>query len=306
MCSLPVIKGFFIGLIFFITSGFLQVAAQGLPINPDDNDPQRTEPIEPFRIIDNVYYVGATVHHSAYLFTSPEGHILLDATYERFVLTIIKNVEKLGFNANDIKVILSNHAHPDHVEGLASMREYTGATTVATAPDAEVIVSGGMADFRDREGDPYPWTPATIDRIIEDGEKISVGNTELTAHMTAGHTKGCTTWTIVAEEDGEKYDVVVLCAVRINTSMPLVNHPKYPTMPQDLAYTFARLKILPVDIYLGPHGWIFGLQEKLERMKKGSKVNVFIDRDGFQQYILGREREYLDILKTEIGKIIGD
>ena len=302
MRTLPVIKGFFIGFVLSITPGIIQVSAQQLPVNPDDSDPQRTEPIEPFRIIDNIYYVGATIHNSAYLITSTEGHILLDATYERFVPTIIQNIEKLGFNPDDIKVILSNHAHPDHVEGLAEMRELTGATTMATAPDAEVIESGGMADFRDREGDPYPWTPATIDRIIEDGANIRVGDTVLTAHMTSGHTKGCTTLSTVVEEDGKKYDVVVLCAVRINTSMPLVNHPKYPNMPQDLAYTYARLKILPVDIFLGPHGWIFGLQEKLERMKQGSIVNPFIDPDGYQQYILGREKEYLDILKTELGK----
>ena len=302
MRSLLVIKTFLIGLVLSMTPGILQLSAQQLPVNPDDNDPQRTEFIEPFRIIDNIYYVGSTIHNSAYLFTSADGHILLDATYERFVPTIIKNIEKLGFNVNDIQVILSNHAHPDHVEGLAEMRELTGATTLATAPDAEVIESGGMADFRDREGDPYPWTPATIDRIIEDGENIRIGDTVLTAHMTAGHTKGCTTWTTVAEVDGKNYDVVVICAVRINTSMPLVNHPKYPNMPEDLAYTFARLKILPVDIFLGPHGWIFGLQEKLVRMKQDATFKPFIDPDGYLQYILGREKEYLEILKTELGK----
>ena len=285
----------------FVLSGLLCVFAQELPLNPGDDDPQRTEYIEPFRIIDNIYYVGPTIQNSSYLFTSDEGHILIDATYERFVPDIINSIEKLGFNAEDIKVILSNHAHPDHVEGLAAMREITGAITMATAPDAEVIESGGQLDFRDRVGDPYPWIPGPIDKIIEDGEVIRVGDIALQVHMTAGHTKGCMTYTTVAEENGQEYDVVVLCAVRINTNMPLVNHPKYPNMPQDLAWTFARLKIIPVDIFLGPHGWIFGLQEKLERLTQKPTTNPFIDPLGFRNYILGREREYLEIMKREMG-----
>ena len=122
-------------------SMFVVLAGYSQPINPDDNDPQRSVLIEPFNLVDNIYYVGATVHHSSYLLTSSEGHILVDATYERFVPTIIENIEKLGFNPSDIKLIVSNHAHPDHVEGLSAMREYTGASTIATAADAEVIES---------------------------------------------------------------------------------------------------------------------------------------------------------------------
>ena len=296
-----VFKVLVICLVLSITPGTSRVSAQQLPVNPDNNDPQRTEPIEPFRIIDNIYFVGPTIHATSYLFTSPDGHILVDATYEKFVPTIIKNIEKLGFKAEDIKVLLSTEAHPDHVDGLTAMKEITGATIMATAPDAVVIESGGKEDFRDREGDPYPWTPAKIDRIIEDGEKISVGDTVLTVHLTAGHTKGCTTFTTVAEEGGQNYDVVVLCAVLVNPNMPLVGHPKYANMPEDFAYTYARLKILPVEVFLGPHGWIFGLQEKLERMKQGSKVNPFIDPEGFYNYILGVEKQYLDTLKTELG-----
>jgi metallo-beta-lactamase class B len=296
-----ILKYVFRVFLVFLLNGTLCIPAQELPINPGDDDPQRTEFIEPFHMIDNIYYVGPTIHNSSYLFTSDEGHILIDATYDRFVTAIINNIEKLGFRTEDIKVILSNHAHPDHVEGLAAMREFTGATTMATAPDAEVIESGGMLDFRDREGDPYPWIPGPIDQIIEDGEIVRVGDIALKVHMTAGHTKGCTTLTTVVEEGGQKYDVVVLCAVRINTAMPLVNHPKYPNMPQDLAYTFARLKIMPVDIFLGPHGWIFGLQEKLERLKQERTANPFIDPEGFKNYILGREKEYLEIMKREMG-----
>ncbi len=287
-----------INLIFFIN--YQQSVAQGLPINPADEDPQRHVLIEPFRIVDNIYYVGATVNHSAYLLVSDAGHVLVDATYERLVPNIIQNIKKLGFNPRDIQVIVSNHAHPDHVEGLAEMREYTGATTVASALDAEVIESGGKLDFRVRQGDPWPWRPATIDRIIEDGEVIEVGDISLTAHITAGHTRGCTTWTTTAKEAGRQLDVVVMCAIRINTSMPLVNHPRYPTMPQDLAYSFARLKIMPVDIFLGPHGWIFGLQDKLERLKGNPAKNIFIDPLGFRNYVLGREREFLEIFREEL------
>ena len=271
-----------------------QVFAQ-LPDTPGQDSPERTEKIEPFHIIDNVYYVGKTVHNPSFLFTSDEGHILIDTTYEEFVPDIQANVEKLGFSIRDIKIILSSHAHHDHVGGHAKMKEITGATMLASEGDAEIIETGGVADFR--EGDP--WHTAKVDRFIKDQEEIRLGDTVLTPHFTPGHTKGCTTWTTVVEDDGRKYDLVLICGLRMDSRSPLVGHPEYPEMPQAFAYSFAIAKTLPVDVFLGAHGYWFNLKEKAEKIKQNPEINPFIDPEGYYRIVDGWEKAYLDRLKEE-------
>ncbi len=263
--------------------------------SPPDDDPQRTERADPFEIIDGIYFVGARIHLPIYLFTTSEGHILLDTAFEESVSEIVENIEKLGFDPDDVKLLLSSHAHHDHVGGHASMQEITGAITVASAADADVIQSGGATDFRDRG----LWAPGTVDRIIEDGEEVKLGERVLTAHFTPGHTKGCTTWTTVVEEDGKQYDLVVLGGLNVNRNEPLIGHPKYPEMPQEFAWSFARLKALPVDVYLGAHGYWYGLNEKRNQMLAGVKSNPFIDPDGYKNALLYFENAYLERLKQE-------
>jgi len=285
-------------LFLTITSGF-QVSAQ-MPVNPGSDSPYANTVVEPFHIIDNFYFVGKTAHSSSYLITTEDGHILIDSTYEKSVPAILENIEKLGFNANDIKLLLSSHAHVDHVAGHALMKEVTGATILAPAADAKIIETGGGADYRGST----PWQPAKVDRIIKDGEKIQLGGTVLTAHLTPGHTKGCTTWTTVVEENGKQYDLMILGGVRMSTREPLVANPKYPNMPQDFAYSFAVLKTLPVDVYLGAHGYWYNVEEKLKRIKQGSSVNPFIDPEGYKRAIAGWEKAFLDALKAERGSRI--
>lgn len=269
--------------------------AQVTLVSPADDDPQRTEPVEPFEIIDGVYFVGARIHLPSYLLTSSDGHILLDTTFDEYVSEIVQNIEELGFDPDDVKLLLSSHAHHDHVGGHANMREITGATTIASAADAEVIESGGATDFRDRG----VWAPGTVDRIIEDGEQVRLGDRVLTAHLTPGHTKGCTTWTTVVEEDGKEYDLVVLGGLNVNRNEPLIGHPKYPEMPQEFAWSFARLKVLPVDVYLGAHGYWYGLKEKHAQLLAGADQNPFIDPEGYQDALRYFESVYLERLNKE-------
>jgi metallo-beta-lactamase class B len=278
-------------LSFVCSAAFAQVQFA----SPPDGDPQRTELAEPFEIIDGVYFVGARIHLPSYLFTTSEGHILIDTTYDENVSEIVENIKKLGFDPNDIKFQLSSHAHHDHVGGHASMREITGAITLASAADADVIESGGKTDFRDRG----LWAPSTVDRIIVDGEQVILGDRVLTAHFTPGHTKGCTTWTTVVEEDGEQYNLAVGGGFRVNTNEPLIGHPQFPDMPQQFAWTFARLKVLPVDIFLGAHGYWFDLNEKRQQMLAGTDTNPFIDPKGYQDAIQYWENAYLDRLRSE-------
>ncbi len=279
-------------LLSFVCSSAL---AQVQLVSPPDDDPQRTEHAEPFEIIDCIYFVGARIHLPSYLFTTSEGHILMDTAFDENVSEIVENIKKLGFDPEDVKLLLSSHAHHDHVGGHANMREITGATTLASAADADVIESGGKTDFRDRG----LWPPGKVDRIIVDGEQVKLGDRVLTAHFTPGHTKGCTTWTTVVEEDGKRYDLVVLGGLRVNSNEPLIGHPKFPDMPQQFAWTFARLKVLPVDVYLGAHGYWYGLNEKRQQMLAGVDTNPFIDPKGYQDAVRFWENAYLERLMSE-------
>jgi len=291
-----------INLLVFISLFFLYtvpVSAQNTivasDIPPGRDDPQRTQDIDPFRIIGNIYSVGIRIQYPVFLITTEAGNILLDTAFEESVPDIISNIREIGFSESDIKLMLMTHAHHDHVGGHSLMQEYTGATILSSAPDADVIESGGKTDFRDTD----PWTPAKVDRTFDDLEKIQLGTTILTAHITAGHTKGCTTWTMEVEENEQKYDVVFLCGMRMNAGEQILDNPDYPEMAQDFAYGFAKLKILPVDVVLGGHGYWFDMQEKMERMKSGATVNPFIDPDGYHKTVAMWEKAYLQQLSIE-------
>jgi metallo-beta-lactamase class B len=287
-----------LAILFLYSTSHLPVSAQlkgPSEFSPAEDDPQRTELIEPFKIVDNIYSVGAVVHYPSFLITSSQGHIIIDTSLDEFVPAIASNIKKLGFNVEDVKYLLTTQSHIDHVGGHAQMQEITGATTMATAPDADVMESGGKTDFRDGG----TWAPVKVDRIIEDLETIRLGDIALTAHVTPGHTKGCTTWTTKVEENGKNYDVVLVCGLRMNPNEPLINNADYPNMASDFAYAFAVLKTLPVDFYLSSHGYWFDLKEKIELMKRGGTANPFIDPEGYYRILGGFEKAFLEQLKIE-------
>ena len=250
--------------------------------------------IKPFRLIGNIYYVGLS-NNTSFLITTPQGNILLDPTIEAAAQDIRKNIETLGFKMKDIKIILQAHAHGDHVGGLAELKELTGAKVLVMQQDAEELADGGKSDFRGGEH----WKPVRADKTLHDGEKVTLGGVTMVAHLTAGHTRGCTTWSTVAEEDGKKYNVVFVCSVRMNTGVPMLNNPKYPTMAEDFANSFKTLKSLPCDVFLVSHGNMFGLDEKIKRMEQGAKPNPFIDPEGYKKFVAEYEKAYLDQLKAE-------
>lgn len=283
-------------MIIFLMLGLLlsfNVTAQ-MPPSPPADSPDRTEPVDPFRIIDNIYFVGTTVQSVSYLITSPQGHIIMDSTFEESVPKILENVQKLGFKPADIKLILTAHAHSDHVAGHAMMQEETGGKIVVMAEDVEIVESGGKTDT----GVKTPWAPAKVDRVLKDGDQVTLGENVLTAHLTPGHTQGCTTWTTFAEEEGKKYNVVFMCGVRID-GPSLLSDPDYPDIATDLAGSYKILESLPVDVYLGGHGYWFNLGEKIERMKKGEGYKVFIDPEGYRKAINGWQHDFVDRLIKE-------
>ena len=203
---------------------------------------------EPFRVIGNIYYVGG--QYGSYLITTPEGHILHDTGTVDMHELIISNVEKLGFNVQDIQVMISSHAHWDHIEGHAAMKRVTGAQVVALGGDAVALQSGQDNSALGARG----WEPVTVDRVVEDGDTVNLGGMTLRALWTGGHTQGATMWMTTVEENGETFDVAFRGGEIPNDGAPLVDNPRHPTVVEDTQRTLGRLKELsPPDLFLHNH-----------------------------------------------------
>lgn len=260
-----------------------------------EQDLEWNRPVEPFKIIGNIYYVGAS-EVTAYLITTPKGHILLDSGFAETVPQIAANIAKLGFKLEDVKILLNNHAHYDHAGGLAELKRLTKAPLYASREDSNLLARGGKGD--PNFGDKYPFEPVTADKIVSDHQKIKLGSAIITANLTPGHTKGCTTWTTTAEENGKKYNVIFLCS----TTAPgykLVDNSDYSNITDDYERTFTRLKGLNSDVFLASHGNFFDLLGKIEKLKSGTGSNPFIDPAGYRDFILQTENDFRTKLKTQ-------
>ena len=257
-------------------------------------------PVPPRHLVGNIYYVGA-IGVSAYLITTPEGHILLDTGFEETVPIILRGVEQLGFKPGDIKIILSSHAHIDHVGGHALMKQkLRGAQIAASAADARVLESGGTDDFIPFPRETILFSPVKVDRIVADGETVSLGGTVLTAHLTPGHTRGATTWTMrVPGTGGRPWDVVFFSSASINAGTRLLRNPLYPEIATEFAATFARLRELPCDIFFAPHGGQFAMADKFARLDRGEGAGALVDPAGWRQLIDSAEKAYLNQLALE-------
>jgi metallo-beta-lactamase class B len=232
-----------------------------------------------FRIAGNIYYVG-TADLASYLITTPQGHILLNTDFKEDVPLIKKSVEQLGFAYKDIKIILISHAHGDHDEATGLVRSETGAKLM--------VMDGDVPE----EESSAPGRPgAHVDRVLHDGDTVELGGSKLVAHLTPGHTKGCTTWTMQLREDGRTLNVVVIGSPNVNAGYILVGNKKYPQIADDYVKTFARLKSLPCDVFLGAHGGYFGLKAKHEKLK-AEATNPFIDPDGYKAYVAERNETF--------------
>ena len=238
-----------------------------------------SRPFPPHKVIGNVYFVGS-VDLGSYLITTPEGHILINTDFEETVQVIRAGVEKLGFKFTDIKIILGSHAHGDHMEADAMVKQLTGGRVMAMEQDIPAlkkIMPGGKK---------HP-----VDRVLHDGDDVKLGGSTLTAHLTAGHTKGCTTWSMKATEAGTTYDVVIVCSLGWNPGYVLVNNKGYPQIADDYVRSFATLRKLPCDIFLGAHGSFYNLDAKYAELMKGG-TNPFLDHPGYLAYIDLKEKQF--------------
>jgi len=247
------------------------LAAQG---NPDWH-----RPFPAFRIAGDLYYVG-TADLAAYLVHTPEGNILINSNFTRDVPLIRKSLDQLGFRYQDTKVALISHAHGDHDEGMGLIQRETGAKLMVMDADVAEVQSTVFG----RPG-------ARVDRVLHDGDTVELGGARLTAHLTPGHTKGCTTWTMQVSDGGRTLNAVIVGSPNVNRGYILVGNKNYPQIAQDYVKTFAVLKSLPCDLFLGAHGAYFGLLAKYERMKAGG-ANPFIDPEGYKSYVAEREATF--------------
>ena len=271
----------------------LAALARGLEqqLNPADFLPEMNQPVKPINIIGNIYYVG-TNGVSSFLIVTPQGHILIDSAFNQSVPLIRQSVKTLGFRFEDIEIVLSSHAHFDHVAGHALVKEQTGARVMASALDADVIRKGNEQLW---DG----WKGTRVDRIIRDGDVVRLGDVALTAHLTPGHTPGCTTWTMNVTDGGRQYVVVFVGGYGINPGVTLVDNASYPTIADDYARTFRVLRSLRPDVFLAQHPEIFSFDEKVKRRTTNGNANPFIDPDGYRRVIQEGEHAYVSQLARE-------
>lgn len=242
----------------------------------------------PFRIAGNLYYVGS-LDLAAYLIVTPEGAILINSNLPSSAPQILANIKTLGFKPSDVKVLLISHAHFDHAAGSAAIIKATHAKYEVMNEDAPVVATGGKPDFTN--GGLQQYARARVDRVLHDGDEVRLGGTVLVAHLTPGHTKGCTTWTMKVSEGGKTYSVVIVGSTSVLDAYKLRGDFHYPKMAEDYAKAFRVLHGLHCDIFLGSHAQFFNMEAKYAKMKSGD-ANAFVDPDGYKKFVDAQERAY--------------
>ena len=288
--NLPLIFSAVIALLFALpvvaqSNSFLQT------------NPTWVKPFPPFRIAGNLYYVGSE-DLAAYLIVTPQGNILINSNLESSPPQIKKAIESLGFKFSDTKILLISHGHFDHCAGSAEIKRLTGAKYEVMDRDVSVVESGGHTDFN-YAADKSMWFPPTkVDRILHDGDTVSLGGTTLTAHLRPGIPRARQHGLSTKRKTASTLHVVIVGSPNVNPGYKLVNNKTYPQIADDYRHEFEVLKSLPCDVFLGAHGGYFGLAEKYPRWKAGDK-NAFIDPAGYKAYIADREQAFESELKKQ-------
>lgn len=275
---------------FVFICAVCMIAAPALHAQANEESRAMNQPVHPFHIIGNIYYVGAS-DVTSYLIVTPAGDILLDGGFAETAPQIEANVRTLGFKLADVKYLLNSHAHLDHAGGIAELRNLTHAQFVAMDGDVPALKSGKS------------FPTASPDRIIHDGDTVNLGGVTMTAHLTAGHTRGCTTWTMTTDDGGKSYRVVFVGSASVLPTYRLIDRPNspatYPGIEMDYERTFRVLKSLPCDVFLAAHGSFYGLTNKREVMAKDPAQNPFIDPAGYQAYVTRAEAAFQTELHRE-------
>jgi metallo-beta-lactamase class B len=274
-----------------LASDAVMDASERAPLNPFATSGRWNTPCAPFKVIGNIYYVG-TAGVSSYLITSPKGHILIDGILAQSVPQIIRNVKALGFDIKDVKYLLSSHAHIDHAGGLAGLQRASGATMIASAADKPFLESGDIG-HGPSAGMKFP--PIRVDRLIGDGETVSVGGVTLEAHLTPGHSPGCTSWSMATVgADRVRRQIFFHCSGTVagQSLMP----EAYPGIVANFRKTFAKVRMFKADVFLANHDNFFDLAEKRARQIAGD-ANAFVDTGELQRFNTLMEQRF----EAELG-----
>jgi len=266
---------------------------------PAQNTNDWTEPFPAFRIAGNLYYVGSR-GLASYLITTPEGHILINSDLEANVPLIRASMESLGFKFSDVKILLISHAHGDHCAASGMIKRLTGAKYMVMEGDVDVVESGGKSDFHYANDPEALYPPTKVDRVLRDGDQVKLGDAILTARLTPGHTRGCTTWTIKVNDGSKPRDVVIIGSPNVNPGYKLVNNTAYPPITEDFEKTFKVLNSLSCDYFLGAHGSYFDLETKYAQFKAGTPT-AFIDPIGYKNFVAEKEQAFRSELKKQQG-----
>jgi metallo-beta-lactamase class B len=280
------------------------MALTGSAQAPGADDPSWSQPTEPFRVVGTVHFVG-TSELGVYLITSSEGHILIDGGVPPAAPVIEASIRKLGLDPKEIRILLTTQAHFDHVGTMAYFKKLSGARVEVMDGDVPVLESGGKADYLFGPDAKYHYEPVKVDRVLKDGDEVTLGGARLTAKRTPGHTPGSTTWTMTADEQGTKYQVVFPASAGINPGTRLVTNPSYPGIAGDYAYTLKALAAMTPDIFLGSHTGFFNMEEKRTALFMKKTPHPFVDAAGWRAYVASRQKAfdaYVAKEKAEAGK----
>jgi metallo-beta-lactamase class B len=231
-----------------------------------------SQPVAPFQIVGNIYYVGAQ-NIASYLITTPQGHVLIDSGMTEMHDGIVSSIERLGFAVTDVRILLASHAHFDHIEGHALMQRRTGAQVMAMAGDAEALESGHDTSALGAIG----WEPARVSRRLKDGDTVTLGGTTLRAIHAPGHTQGATIWMTSVEDGGRRYTVAFFTTTTPNPGVPLFDNPRHRTVIEDTRNTIRKLAAeREPDIVLVGHPQAM-FARTAERMRKGERPHPLLN-----------------------------
>jgi metallo-beta-lactamase class B len=284
-------------ILALVLSAFLALAGTA-PARADGWPPAAwSKPFKPYRVVGNVYYVGSEAL-SSYLITSSQGHILLDAGMSADGAKLVeRNIVSLGFKLADVKILINTHAHYDHAGGLAQLKADTGARLYASSQDKPALEQG--RHFGDNENGLTPFPAVKVDRTVGDGQKLKLGETTLVAYLTPGHTIGGTTWTMSVTEKGRPLNVVFFNSISV-AGNALVGNKTYPRIVSDYRATFAKLKVLPCDVFLPAHEEQGDLVAKRQRYLRGD-LNAFIDPAEMGRFVAASEAAFNKELARQQG-----
>ena len=248
------------------------------------------EPAEPARVVGPIYFVG-TKGLGSFLVTGSEGHVVLYTGMPGSGEMIEKSITKLGFDPKRVKLILTGHAHCDHVGGHAYLKKATGAKVAMMREEVELFQSGGKLDFHYGAYKAFAFEPAKVDTVFRDEDQIKLGDITIRALLTPGHTKGSTTYVMNMVDDGKTYTVVFPDGTTVNPGYRVARNPSYQGIEEDYRRTFRTLEALKPDVWLAPHNEFYGLDAKLARAAKDG-VKAWVDPEGYRKWVAAQKERF--------------